>query len=164
MTLSNPLDAKAVAERWEYSRIERLIYTLLASVGCKPNKTYNGNLIDVERAPEPLDIFWENLGFTWSELFEKRSVSIGASILLLGASFGAILGVKAIQESVKESQGNSAGVQILSVFASYLIVFINGLLGMFIRRFSGYEKHDTYTSFYIAVAWKLSLVRILKLN
>ncbi len=139
-----------------------MIYTVLASVGCKPDKTYNGNLLEVERAPEPLDIFWENLGFDWQELLEKRSISILASILILGASFGAILGVKAIQESVKKSQGNGAGVAILSVFSSYLIVFINGLLGIFIRKFSGYEKHDTYTSYYIAVAWKLSLVNSLK--
>jgi len=42
---------------------------------------------------------------------------------------------------------------------SVVIVFINGLLGTFIRRFAAYEKKDTHTNYFISVAWKLSLAQ-----
>jgi len=70
---------------------------MAACVGFKPKKTYNGVLIDVKRAPEPLDVFWENLGYEYWELWQKRSLSILASLVVLGASFAAILGIKLLQ-------------------------------------------------------------------
>jgi len=41
------------------------------------------------------------------------------------------------------------------LLASALIVIINGVLGLFVRRFARYEKPDTYTDYFISTAWKL---------
>jgi len=72
----------------------------MACLGCNPSKTYNGKILKVKRAPEPLDVFWENLGYKTWEVFKLRSLSIIASILILALSFGAILGIKSIQVKV----------------------------------------------------------------
>jgi len=41
-----------------------------------------------------MDVLWENLGYTFGELFKKRAVTFAASLVLVGACFGAILGIK----------------------------------------------------------------------
>ena len=39
-----------------------------------------------------------------------------------------------------------------------LIIIINTALGIIIRKFAAYEKHDTYTGFCISIAKKLGIV------
>lgn len=47
-------------------------------------------------------------------------------------------------------------ITLLSIAVSLVVNVINGILGIFIRMLSGFEKHQTVTSDFISVAKKLS--------
>lgn len=56
-----------------------------------------------------------------------------------------------------DAGGLLSSVRLLSFLASFLIVFINGVLRIVIRTFSTYEKHMTYTKFHLSVAFKFTM-------
>lgn len=139
---------------------EKVLYTFFSNflkcLGVKFNKTYNGKILTLDRAPEPMDVFWENLGNDKWVIFKKRLLTLFASFVLIACSFGIILGINSAQEDLKNSSG--AGITLLSLLCSFIVIVINGFLGIFVRRLAGYEKHETYTYYYISVANKLTFV------
>ena len=83
------------------TQIEIYLHTafskFLACLGISTEKTFNGSVIEVDRAPEPFDVFWENLGYTWWDIFKKRVLTELASLFLILCTFGAILGINYAQ-------------------------------------------------------------------
>lgn len=47
-----------------------------------------------DRAPEPNDIFWENLGISSIERIVSGFLSFFATVILIGACFGLITAIK----------------------------------------------------------------------
>lgn len=50
-------------------------------------KLYNGNKLTVENAPEPGAILWENLGVSTIQKLIRRSITLIATIILIGGFF-----------------------------------------------------------------------------
>jgi hypothetical protein len=48
----------------------------------------------LERAPEPTDILWENLKTSTFSRINRSFFSFIATIILIGASLGSIIGIK----------------------------------------------------------------------
>jgi hypothetical protein len=48
-----------------------------------PGIYFKGNNLQVDRAPEPTDIIWENCGFTRKEKFTKRALSGVVTLVLM---------------------------------------------------------------------------------
>lgn len=70
------------------------IFTAFSKIFKKElSKNYDGSIITVERAPEPLDIYWENLGYDNWQIIKNRSFTYFASFLIIIVSFGLILAV-----------------------------------------------------------------------
>ncbi len=62
-----------------------------------------------------------------------------------------------IKTHFKESlTSNQYVITLLSIAVSLVVNVINGILGIFVRMLSGFEKHQTFTSYFISVAKKLS--------
>ena len=49
---------------------------------------------EFERAPEPSDIAWENMMYTWCDRFCRGIVSLAATLVLIVGSFLAIYFIK----------------------------------------------------------------------
>lgn len=47
--------------------------------------------VDLKQAPEPEDILWTNLGQNRLDLYSKRLVAVGLTVILLGICFFAVL-------------------------------------------------------------------------
>jgi len=120
-------------------------------------KTLNGVFIELKRAPEPFDVIWENLGYGWWEVAKKRLLTNLASLFIIVCSFGAILGINYVQSHFKDQlSSNRYIITLLSLAVSIVVNIINSILEVFIRMMSKYEKHRTFTSYFISVAKKLS--------
>lgn len=125
-----------------------------------------------ERAPEPSDINWENMGLTSCDVCIRQFNSLIATLIMLGGSFVAIWFIKDYARSEQEridsgdfSKSDNLAVQTLnenlSIATAVAIAIINAILPVLMRRFSLYERHETNTDLSLTLALKLSLVKFL---
>lgn len=115
-----------------------------------------------KRAPEPTDVFWDNLGVGKWRRLKNIILTYLATILLIGACFGIIYGLNVGKNDIDDSKGESIGegtARGLSILCSLIITFINIMLRSVVRIFSGMERQETYTAYNISVAFKLTLAR-----
>ena len=106
----------------------------------------------MKRAAEPIDIFWENLGFTFKERLKFRIIPYLVTLLLLGFVFGVTFGLKfLISDLEKNTKGSSDGViwivWLLALVNSTFISSINFVLRIIMRMLTLREKHRTYTDY-----------------
>ena len=98
--------------------------------------------IKVNVAPEPSDIIWENLEYSWWYKFRSRILSLLLSILLLGCSVFLILFLNRAKDKIDDS--NHKNKNILTTFFSIsvclVIIIINYLLERLIKLFTKFEK------------------------
>ena len=128
----------------------------------KPHMQMRGNLLEIQEAAEPSDVFWENLGVSQQERNRNtRHVNlICGGILLL--CFAGVLGMYQAKGAMIASLGNgssgtsSLSVQAISYFTSFVIVMINYVLQFAIRKLTFWEKHPNWTNYYTSVATKLA--------
>jgi hypothetical protein len=104
--------------------------------------------IVAEIAPEPSDIFWENLGVKFSVRLKKLAMTWLITILALAVSFAISFGINSAQKSIyddykdgTQSSQDLWELRIFSIFKGFVIVFINMVLGRLVRIFASYEKH-----------------------
>ncbi len=150
--------------------------TKLASL-FKSNKYYTAvrgisrsqHQIKVTRAPNPNDLIWGNFGVTLSNALFRRALTAIATLLLLGASFGAMLGLKVLQYNMNKDSPkgldfsiSSLKFRIISVCITLVIMIINQLLSRLIRVLTFVERHWTKTLYYQSLTIKIVVVRFCK--
>ena len=88
--------------------------------------------ITIERAPEPEDVIWTNLGYAFGFLLCRKVITYIVTLCLLGASFGAVYGLSIVQ--IKNEKSTAISV-LISLVISIINVIIGGKL---CDNFSGY--------------------------
>lgn len=123
-----------------------------------------------ERAPEPSDIFYENLGVGSIERAMLIAYSYFITAIVIGICVACIGSLKSYQrEYIKDAKANKTlattadqvKTQIISGSVTMLVVVVNYLLQFVIRRLSMHEKHETSTKMNVSIALKLTLARFL---
>lgn len=146
---------QAFLQRWRSSREE-------------PEMKMEGKTLKIQEAPEPSDVFWENLGVKHSVRVRNSIIVDLACFLILLVCFGGVFGIydikaKLISDLQKAHTGkvSSLGVQGISYFASFVIVIINYVLQYLIRKLVFFEKNASWTEYYTSVAEKLAWAQFL---
>ena len=98
------------------------------------SRRYGNDRVTVTRAPEPSEIFFENLHLTGRDKLKIRSLSGIVMIALLVISFGAVYGLTLVNYNYKNSGGNFWLVGMVSFMLSCVVVFINMSLGKLFYR------------------------------
>lgn len=83
-------------QRFEFTYNDYPKYYLKSFLCCFKNKEllkYNENTIYIEKAKEPNDILWENLGFDNKEKLKKRLKTFAATLLVLAVCFALIFSI-----------------------------------------------------------------------
>ena len=94
--------------------------------------------LTVEMAPEPNDIFFENLGLSYSKRIKRRIITWLVVLLALGISFGLIYGTSSYQTTTyndyrdKDEDDRTSSdlnlVRITSIVPAIGVMFVNGAL------------------------------------
>jgi len=120
--------------------------------------------IKVDRAPNPNDIKWNDLGVSMSVVIQRRIITFFITILLLGCSFGGILGLKVIQYKMNQNSNandlslSSVRFRVISAIITLVIMAINFALGKVIRYLTFLERHWTETAFFQSLTIKIVIV------
>ena len=127
ITFRHQLDAKQILEDWARSWIGRVLDKLRCIVFASNKRYYNKHLLLVKPAPEPTDIYWENMNVSKYQKLKMKVITFTMTGLLLVFSFY-------LEYFLSNSQSESSGMY--SVLASISIVVINFLIGRVVRVFA----------------------------
>jgi hypothetical protein len=120
--------------------------------------------IKVDRAPNPNDIKWNDLGVSMKTAITRRMITFFITIILLGASFGGILGLKVAQYKMSQDSNtndlnlSSTKFRVISAVITVVIMVINFYLGKVIRLLTFLERHWTQTAFFQSLTIKIVVV------
>lgn len=137
------------------------------------------NLWKFERAPEPTDIYWENLHVSNASRYCRATLSYVVSFILILLIFVGINALKEAQMEYKENFKQNLeelkvrfdisdedalkyGKYIVSAYSGFisaLIFVLNKSLKIIVRQLSEFELWETQTRIAISVAFKLTILR-----
>eukprot|EP00826_Nyctotherus_ovalis_P041054 TRINITY_DN4095_c0_g1_i9.p1 TRINITY_DN4095_c0_g1~~TRINITY_DN4095_c0_g1_i9.p1 ORF type:complete len:874 (+),score=261.88 TRINITY_DN4095_c0_g1_i9:376-2997(+) len=114
-------------------------------------------------APEPEDVKWENLSYSFANRFVRIVINGFITLCLLGICLTANIFIsKASKELTKEDKDTHPWALIaLNLAFSLITTCINSVLTMVIPILTRYEYLESQTSYYCSVAIKLSVALFL---
>lgn len=119
----------------------------------------------IYKAPDPNDIIWANLSASLSQKIRRRLITFTMTFLLLCVSFGAILGLKALQYTLYgENTIGDTGLRVISILITLVIAVINILLNYLITVLTMAEKHDTESSYFRSLMTKIVIAGLVNTN
>jgi hypothetical protein len=88
------LELRAIVEGTKTNTLQRWYYSIRECCGLSTRRIkFKGRNLDIERAPEPTDVLWENCGFTSKEKSLQRLKSGSITFLLMVVVFFMFLGL-----------------------------------------------------------------------
>jgi hypothetical protein len=133
--------------------------------GCCINKA-DASHFHYERAPEPSDVYWENLNCPYMGRVKRILMTYFLTFVVVTFCFLINWGLGAVKDNMvedlegKEDSGALASrIRIVTVISSFFVVVVNKSLLIIVRKFSLRENHITYTSYNLSVAFKLTIAR-----
>ena len=146
---------KAVLRTWKAHVISRFFYSLCFRSG---PRVFNNRALNIQRAPEPTDIIWENLRFSRVNRLIRQIATLVILAAILVCSCFILIGLAEWQRDMRDSNANSTKVSFSSIPAAAIILLVNILLDLAIRLMSYLERHHTYTDQTLSTARKLTVV------
>ena len=150
---------------WEESSISLFTKYFDANNKFQDPRWWEGQRIDIERAAEPTNVYWENMAITFSSRLKRTLITYSIAFICLGIVFWINLGLNIwrdlLQTTAEKSSGMSAEIYIIimliGIWSSIVVAVNNIILTKIIRIISKYERHETYTKYNVSVALKLTL-------
>jgi len=160
VTVNTQKEANEVADYWgDPDWIQRLYKRF-------PKKEkFHGADLRLRAAPEPSDVYWENLHYSRSNRFVRIAIVIAFTILVLVGIWCAIFFLTIYKDNKvtqwDNTNANTAKIMALSYFVSFAIQGFNYALIYIIQYTTGLEKHTTWTSRKMSTATKLAWCQFL---
>lgn len=121
---------------WGQKKYQRFLSTFCEWFYGKRLK-YRGSPVLVSRAPEPTDILWENVGYSFFEKFKSRFATTLLTFFIIAIGFGILIGISVAQDYLKKNEDFPDDIiNLLSIVSSFSIIIINAILTVFIRIFT----------------------------
>ena len=115
--------------------------------------------IQISLAPEPEDIIWENMEFTFISKIKRSLIIWSISLLLMGISFGIVYYLNSLQENSEENEWdiNTFMKYGISIVISGVIAGINFAFFTILDYFTQLEHQATKTNYYLSYSIKLTI-------
>lgn len=169
LTFNYIKDAKKYAKVYPNSFIIRCLKNskrrfLYCCCSCCLSEKYKNNLkkkfkLVVHLSPEPEDIIFEHLEYTFPKRVLRTIILFFFSLLLTGISFGIVVLLNYYQYKQEKKMKNKYIIKyVLSFLIAIVVSSINKLIRLLFTKFSDYEKPWTYTNKYLFTSIKLTLL------
>lgn len=159
VTFETPEQAQFVKRKLKKTFAQRMNILFKKGYQFDSNHFYQGRcLLYVERAPEPNDIIWENLGTSWMEKFKLQWWTFMYTCLVLVFCFFCIFGLTFLQKYITDPNDpktlNTNVQNLVNALGAIFISVVNYLLNFVIKKFALLEKHFTVTGYDSSIASK----------
>lgn len=127
-----------------------------------------------EKAPEPSDVFWENLNVTFVQRFKVVSLTYFLTAVIIGICFLVTWGLSELKDELNSAGNEDEGdeeekknlfdaralaIRFVTTLTSLFVVAVNKFLLIIITKFSAKERHLTQSAYNLSVAFKLTCAR-----
>ncbi|CAI2384085.1 unnamed protein product [Moneuplotes crassus] len=171
VVFNNQADPENLINEFKRSLIRRIYnhivlkWLKVKSERFQDDRWWDGKRIDIERAAEPTNIYWENMAVKPNERFWRSLATYGVAFICLAIVFAINLGLSfardALDDEVNSSNNNEtriyAMIIVISFISSIFIAINNTILFKVIRYISQFERHETYTKMNLTVSVKLTV-------
>ena len=125
------------------------------------SKFWQKKKIQIDEAPEPEDIVFENLEFTTMKKTYRVVGMNMISLLLIGIGFGIIFGLQNLQNYVKKKNYITFVYYLISLCITIVSSIINIIFGTLLDFLTKTEKLKSITTYYLSYSVKLALFSFL---
>jgi len=94
------------------------------------------------RAPEPTDVFWEQLNVSKPKKCRRTTETYAITFLLLGCDLGIIYGLNKWKDQYKDAENEYRDI-VIGLAISMVISLINKLLAIVVKNVSFREHNET---------------------
>lgn len=161
VTFRSQIDSRLVAKQWNLSNYTKLLTKFNI---CKKAQSilFKGNLITAEIAPEPSDVYWENLSADYIKKQIRRIITYFIAFVTISITFVTLFFIGEYQkQSYEDNTTSTKNSNIGSSLSSILVVVINILLTISIKVYSKQEMHHSQSTYNLSVANKLVIAMFL---
>ena len=123
---------------------------------CCYKKNLKTNL-DAKSAPEPEDVIYENLEYSYIEGNFRTLIVYIISIILIGICFGIFIGINMLQDHLNEKAIHQILSYVISLINTCVSSGLNFLFQMILDFLTKMEKQYTMTEYYRSYSVKLTL-------
>ena len=117
--------------------------------------------MEIEEAPNPEDIIFENLEFTQQSKTYRVVGYNMISLLLIGIGFGIILGLQNLQMYVNKKDDNKIIYYLISLCITIVSSIINIIFEELLDMLTKHEKQNSTTDYYLSYSIKLTIFSFL---
>jgi hypothetical protein len=117
--------------------------------------------MEIEEAPNPEDIIFENLEFTQQSKTYRVVGYNMISLLLIGIGFGIILGLQNLQMYVNKKDYNKIIYYLISLCITIISSIINIIFEELLDMLTKHEKQNSTTDYYLSYSIKLTIFSFL---
>ena len=125
------------------------------------SKFWQKNKIQIEEAPEPEDILFENLEFTTMKKTYRVVGMNMISLLLIGIGFGIIFGLQYLQNYVRKKKYTKFVYYLISLCITIVSSIINIIFENILDFLTKTEKLKSITAYHLSYSVKLALFSFL---
>ena len=124
----------------------------------KKMSTYrNRQRMKIHLAPEPEDVIWENMEFTFCQRFKRIIIIYSLTILLIVCAFQIVFSLNKLQGSIKVENWAVILKYTASFSISIVISILNAFLQFILRIFTQMEKQKSKSNYYLSYSIKLTI-------
>ena len=120
-----------------------------------------------QKAPEPSDVYWENLNVSFVRRFKVTLMTYFGTSIVIGICLLITWGFSELKDEMNEklettkNAGEGFGIRIVTAISSGVVVITNKALLIVVRKLSLKERHHTLTNYNLSVAMKLTAARFI---
>ena len=114
----------------------------------KMSKHLNRQRMRVYLAPDPEDVIWENMEFTFFQRFYRMVAIYSLTIILILAAFQIVYSLNSVQENIKDEDWAGILKHTASFSISIVILLLNIFLEFIMKFFTKMEKQKSKTNYY----------------
>lgn len=165
ITFRSPLDARMVARKFNSTILEFIWIRVRVWLGGKSRRQFKGKVLSANMAPQPADIFWENLDVSKSKHLKLKAQTAFLAVIVLALAFGALLGMSYwkiyLSDQAKQTGQDSLALHLAPFLPSVFIMAVNVSMERILRRLASYERHYSWTTYCKSVSEKLVVAQAL---